>query len=161
MGERRHARRAFATEDHAPVALTGLVNEVLQRYHPGIIATLCIAVLDPATGELELVNCGHIPPLLVAGGTARYVGQGGLMLGLPFHEPHSERVLLEPGGTMLMVTDGLVEERTVFLDDNLEKLRAAAVLANDDEIEAFTNQLMSQFGPREDDVAMIALRRLA
>jgi serine phosphatase RsbU (regulator of sigma subunit)/DNA-binding NarL/FixJ family response regulator len=161
MGELRHALRAFATEDHAPVALTGLVNEVLQRYHPGIIATLCIAVLDPATGELELVNCGHIPPLLVAGGTARYVGQGGLMLGLPFHEPHSERVLLEPGGTMLMVTDGLVEERTVFLDDNLEKLRAAAVLANDDEIEAFTNQLMSQFGPREDDVAMIALRRLA
>jgi len=161
MGELRHALRAFATEDHAPVALTGLVNEVLQRYHPGIIATLCIAVLDPATGELELVNCGHIPPLLVAGGTARYVGQGGLMLGLPFHEPHSERAVLEPGGTILMVTDGLVEERTVFLDDNLEKLRAAAVLAGDDEIEAFTNQLMAQFGPREDDVAMIALRRLA
>src|ERR1700722_6852850 len=161
MGELRHALRAFAIEEHTPLAITGLVNEVLMRYHPGIIATLCIAVLDPATGELELVNCGHIPPLLVAGGTARYVGQGGLMLGLPFHEPHSERAVLEPGGTILMVTDGLVEERTVFLDDNLEKLRAAAVLASDDEIEAFTNQLMSQFGPREDEVAMIALRRHA
>ena len=161
MGELRHALRAFAIEDHSPVAITGLVNDVLQRYHPGIIATLCVAVLDPATGELELVNCGHIPPLLVAAGNARYVGQGGLMLGLPFHEPYSELAVLEPGGTILMFTDGLVEERKVFLDDNLEKLRAAAALASEHEVEAFTNQLMSLFGPREDDVAMIALRRIA
>jgi len=28
-------------------------------------------------------------------------------------------------------------------------------------VEAFSNQLMSAFGPREDDVAMIALRRLS
>src|ERR1700685_797968 len=34
MGELRHALRAFAGEGHRPPAIAGLVNKVLQRYHP-------------------------------------------------------------------------------------------------------------------------------
>ena len=160
MGELRHALRAFATEGHSPLAITGLVNEVLTRYHPGIVATLCLALLDPGTGELQIVNCGHMPPLLVGGQHAVYVGEGGLLLGLPTHEPHVEASFLPPGGTLLLMTDGLVEDRHVFLDVNLEKLRVAAQEVSGAEVEAFSNHLMSIFGPREDDVAMIALRRL-
>jgi serine phosphatase RsbU (regulator of sigma subunit)/DNA-binding NarL/FixJ family response regulator len=160
MGELRHALRAFASEGHSPLAITGLINDVLRRYHPNIVATLCLALLDPATGELDLVNCGHIPPLVVNGGVANYVGQGGLILGLPMHEPHAHRAFLSPGGTALLMTDGLIEERRVLLDDNMDKLRLAAQEASAADIEAFTNQLMSLFGPREDDVAMIAVRRM-
>jgi hypothetical protein len=47
----------------------------------------------------------------------------------------------------------------VLLDDNLEKLRAVAAEAADRDIEAFANHVMSLFGPSEDDVAMIAVRR--
>jgi serine phosphatase RsbU (regulator of sigma subunit)/FixJ family two-component response regulator len=159
MGELRHALRAFATESHLPVDMTRLVNRVLQQYHPGIIATLCLAVVDPVTGDAELVNCGHIPPLIAADGKAAWASHGGLMLGLPFDEPHRQQAVLPPGGTLLLVTDGLIEERTVLLDDNMEKLRLAAAAASEAPIEAFTNQLMSLFGPREDDVAMIAIRR--
>src|ERR1035438_1909682 len=57
------------------------------------------------------------------------------------------------------MTDGLVEERGVFLDVNLEKLRVAAQEVNGADVEAFSNHLMSIFGPRQDDVAMIAVRR--
>ena len=126
MGELRHALRAFAIEGHSPLAITGLINEVLTRYHPGIIATLCLALLDPASGDLQIVNCGHMPALLVDGEDAVYVGEGGLLLGLPMHEPHVETMSLPPGGTLLLITDGLVEDRNVFLDVNLEKLRVAA-----------------------------------
>jgi hypothetical protein len=161
MGELRHALRAFAIEGHSPLAITGLVNEVLTRYHPGIIATLCVALLDPASGEAQIVNCGHMPPLLVAGPEAVYVGEGGLLLGLPMHEPHVERTFLPPGGTLLLMTDGLVEDRHIFLDENLEKLRAIAQEVGGADVEAFSNHLMSAFGPREDDVAMIAIRRLS
>jgi serine phosphatase RsbU (regulator of sigma subunit) len=100
-----------------------------------------------------------MPPMLVTGPGAEYRGQGGLLLGMPMHEPHVERMSLPKGGSVLLMTDGLVEERGVFLDVNLEKLRATARDADGD-VEAFTNQLLSAFGPREDDVAMIALRRL-
>ena len=164
MGELRHALRAFVLEGHSPLAITGLVNDVLTRYHPGIIATLCLAVLDPASGEVQIVNCGHMAPLLVGGLVdghgAAYVGEGGLLLGLPMHEPNVETAFLPPGGTLLLMTDGLVEDRGVLLDVNLEKLRVAAQEASGAGVEAFSNHLMSIFGPREDDVAMVAVRRI-
>ena len=83
------------------------------------------------SGTLTIVNCGHMPPLLVDGTGARYVGEGGLMLGLTRHEPHVETAVLPVGGTALLFTDGLVEDRRVLLDDNLEKLRAVAAEACD------------------------------
>jgi serine phosphatase RsbU (regulator of sigma subunit)/CheY-like chemotaxis protein len=159
MGELRHALRAFVSEGHLPLAITGLVNEVLRRFHPGIIATLCLVVVSPATGELTIVNCGHMPLLLVDDAGAKYVGEGGLLLGLARHEPHMESAVLPVGGTVLLFTDGLVEDRRVLLDDNLEKLRAVAAEAAGQDIEAFANHVMSLFGPSEDDVAMIAVRR--
>jgi hypothetical protein len=61
---------------------------------------------------------------------------------------------------MLLITDGLVEERSVFIDVNLEKLRMAAQEVNGADVEAFSNHLTALFGPRQDDVAMIAVRRL-
>jgi hypothetical protein len=76
------------------------------------------------------VNCGHKAPLLVGGQGAVYVGEG-----------------------------GLVEERGVFIDVNLEKLRVAAHEASGADVEAFSNHVMSIFGPREDDVATVAVRR--
>jgi Stage II sporulation protein E (SpoIIE) len=160
MGELRHALRAFAAEGHAPQVITGLLNEILLRYHPGVVATLCLAVVDPASGELQIVNCGHMPLLLVDGANAAYLGEGGLLLGVPMHEPHIETTSVPPGGTVLLITDGLVEERGVFVDVNLGKLRAAAQQAGAADVEAFSDHLMSVFGPREDDVAMIAIRRI-
>jgi serine phosphatase RsbU (regulator of sigma subunit) len=168
MGELRHALRAFVSEGHPPVAITGLVNEVLRRYHPGLIATLCLVLLDPANGELTIVNCGHMPPLLVGGPDgadgadgpgAAFVGEGGLMLGLTRHDPHVETASLPAGGTLLLFTDGLVEDRAVNLDDNLEKLRVVALQAADADVEAFANRVMSALGSSEDDVAMIVARR--
>jgi len=161
MGELRHALRAFASEGHPPLAITRLVNKVLRRFHPNIIATLCLVQLNAGTGELTIVNCGHMPLLLVDGASTGYVGAGGVMLGLSVHEPHVETAVLPAGGTALLFTDGLVEDRRILLDDNLEKLRAAAAQAADADIEAFANQVMSLFGPSEDDVALVAVRRTA
>jgi Stage II sporulation protein E (SpoIIE) len=98
-------------------------------------------------------------PLLVHGRNAAYVGEGGLLPGVPMYEPHLEMTFLPPEGTLLLMTDGLAEDRDVFLDVNLEKLRVAAQEFGGACAEAFINHLMAIFGPREDDVAMIALRR--
>lgn len=159
MGELRHALRAYAEERHSPVTISGLLGSVMRRYHPGIIATICLALIDPASGETQIVNCGHIPPLLIGGSGASYRGQGGLLLGMPMHDPHSENVVLPPGGTLLLVTDGLVEERRALLDDNLERLRAAAEGRRDADVDTLADYLLSEFGAREDDVALIVLRR--
>jgi serine phosphatase RsbU (regulator of sigma subunit)/DNA-binding NarL/FixJ family response regulator len=159
MGELRHALRAFASEGHEPVAITALMNEVLRRYHPNIIATVCLVLFVPETGDLSIVNCGHMPVLLLDDSGARYVGEGGLMLGLSRHKPHTETARLPIGGTALLFTDGLIEDRRTAIDDNLEELRATALHATDAEAEAFANRVMAAFGSSEDDVAMIVLRR--
>jgi serine phosphatase RsbU (regulator of sigma subunit)/FixJ family two-component response regulator len=159
MGELRHALRAFADEGHPPETIARLLNSVLQSYHPGIIATLCLVQLDRVTGEAQIVNCGHIPPLLIDSGGAAYCGQGGMLLGTPIDHPHVERAVVPPGGTILMLTDGLVEDRRTALDDNLERLRVAAQDTSDHSLDAFADRLLALFGAREDDVALIALRR--
>lgn len=159
MGEFRHALRAFVTEGHPLSAIPGLLNQVLRRYHPGMTATLCLARFDQAAGELTIVNCGHMPLLLVDGRGAAYVGEGGLLLGLARHRPHIERVTFPMGATAVLFTDGLVEDRRVRLDTNLEKLRYCALEGEGADVEALANHLMSVFGSREDDVAMIVLRR--
>jgi len=161
MGELRHALRAFASEGRSPLEIAGLLNDVLRTYHPNVLATLCLALLDPSSGRLEIVNCGHIPPLIVDGASAAYHGEGGLLLGMSVHKPHVQLAVLPPGGTMLLITDGLVEERHVPIDDNMERLRVAAQEAASADVEAFGNHVMSLFGAHEDDVAMIALRRSA
>jgi serine phosphatase RsbU (regulator of sigma subunit)/FixJ family two-component response regulator len=159
MGELRHALRAFAAEGHSPLGIATLVNAVLQRYHPNIIATLCLLQLNLATGEAQIVNCGHLPLLLVDDRQAAYQGQGGMLLGTPIDDPHVEQAVLPPGGTILLFTDGLVEERRMALDDNLERLRRAAGDTRDADLDAFTDRILGLFGPREDDVALIAVRR--
>jgi serine phosphatase RsbU (regulator of sigma subunit)/CheY-like chemotaxis protein len=159
MGELRHALRAFVSEGHSPLAITGLINEVLRQYHPGVIASLCLAVLDPQAGQLSIVNCGHMPLLLVDGSDARYVGEGGLILGLTRHEPHEQTAVLPAGGTALLFTDGLIEDRRVNINDNLDRLRSTASQAAGADAESFANLVMSAFGSSEDDVATIVLRR--
>jgi hypothetical protein len=78
---------------------------------------------------------------------------------MPMTGPHSERAFVPPGGTLLLVTDGLIEERHVPIDDNLDRLRAAAQDRRDADVDTLADHLLSVFGPREDDVALIAARR--
>jgi CheY-like chemotaxis protein len=158
MGEMRHALRAFADAGHPAQEIASLLNSVLQRYHPDIIATLCLVQLEVATGELQIVNCGHMAPLLVADARAVYCGEGGMLLGTPIDAPHVEHAVLPRGGMLVLFTDGLVEGRGGAMDANLEQLRLAAEGATGD-TDAFADHVLGIFGPREDDVALVVLRR--
>jgi PAS domain S-box-containing protein len=77
--------------------------------------TLCLALVDPAKGELTLSMAGSEPPCLVrADGTVEVVEAklGGLPLGIEATEEYQDRTLrLGRGDTLLMLTDGIVEAR--------------------------------------------------
>lgn len=157
MAELRHALRASMI-DHVDLAASmDLLNKILRRYHPGMTATVCMLLLNPATGEIELANAGHIPPLL-AGPQGRYQGLGNLLLGVAAEDYKVEHLVLPPGGTLMLFTDGLVEDRHILLDDSLERARQLAETVEDD-LEAFCDRILAAFGSREDDVAFVVLRR--
>jgi sigma-B regulation protein RsbU (phosphoserine phosphatase) len=72
-------------------------------------ATLVIARLL-GSGEMELINCGHVPPLLVSGDTITRLEDGNLPVGLVANaEFQATRLQLKPGDRLLLVTDGVTE----------------------------------------------------
>ncbi len=72
-------------------------------------ATLVIARLL-SSGELELINCGHVPPLLISGGKVKKLEEGNLPVGLvPGAEFQETRLHLGPDDRLLLVTDGVTE----------------------------------------------------
>ncbi|MEO5876841.1 MAG: SpoIIE family protein phosphatase [Streptosporangiaceae bacterium] len=158
MAEVRHALRAFADEGHDAEAILARLNSIILRFHPRQTATLCLMTLDPLSGSLRIISGGHPPALLIDADGARYGKGGGLLIGFPFDAAGIEETVIEPGGTVVLYTDGLIEDRGVPLDDNFERLRALAAPAEPD-LEAFTDRILAEFGLREDDVALLILRR--
>ncbi|MEV4252316.1 fused response regulator/phosphatase [Spirillospora sp. NPDC049652] len=158
MAELRHALRAFAVEGHDIVAILRLLNGVIQRYHDDQTATMCLMSLDPRTGALRIANAGHLPPLHIAGEKAEYRGGGGLLLGFPADVVSVEETTVPPGGAVILITDGLIEDRGVPLADNFERLRSLAVDIDAD-LEAYSDRILAEFGHREDDVALVVVRR--
>lgn len=90
--------------------IVGAVNRFLTHKLTGEkYATLVLARLR-RDGELEYVNCGHIPPLLVCNGEIIRPSHGNLPVGLLADAKfESDRSQLRPGDRLILVTDGVTE----------------------------------------------------
>jgi GAF domain-containing protein/anti-sigma regulatory factor (Ser/Thr protein kinase) len=166
MGQLRHGLRACARGGRPPPAILELLNDLLaEPDSPGQMATLVYGVFDPATGELTLAIAGHPPPLLRRpDGTVSFVdGVAGLPLGaMPDTRYTSTTLTVEPGSTLLLYTDGLVEGRDLPLDEGMEKLRARVI--GDLDCEGLCAAVLSHSDagqPSSDDIALLAVRYLA
>ncbi|MEU6306063.1 fused response regulator/phosphatase [Streptomyces chartreusis] len=159
MVEIRHALRAYCVEESDPRALAERLDRMLLHYHPEVTATVCLTLLDPATGRVRIANAGHIPPVILRdGGRAEYVRVCGPLLGLALDRPEPVELVLHREDRLLMVTDGLIETRGVDLTTSMEQLRTAAAGAPPG-LDALCDTLLGCFGhEREDDIAMLALR---
>jgi len=72
-------------------------------------ATLVIARMG-AHGELELMNCGHVPPIIISGDKVTKLEDGNLPVGLiPGAQFASTKHQLNPGDQLVVVTDGVTE----------------------------------------------------
>ncbi|MEU5881452.1 fused response regulator/phosphatase [Spirillospora sp. NPDC047279] len=156
MAEVRHALRAFADEGHDAETILARLNSVFARYHDDQSATVCIMTLDPVTGDLKIASAGHLPPLFHQDGQSWYGAGGGVLLGFPVSEVRVEHTTVPPGGVVALFTDGLIEDRGVPLTDNLDRLR---LMRLDGDLEKYSDRVLDEFGHREDDVALVVLRR--
>lgn len=72
-------------------------------------ATLCIGRLDTRTGAFEYCTAGHPPPLLITGGTSRFLeptGAGPLGSGIGFPTATDN---VDVGDAVLLYSDGIIE----------------------------------------------------
>jgi PAS domain S-box-containing protein len=166
MGQMRSALRAILTQgDH-----TGAMADRLNRFTLGlgvgeaIMTTVLLAIFEPTSGCLRYTNAGHPPALLVApDGSASYLQQpASVPMGVLETPRYPEyTVTLERGSTLILYTDGLVEEPTEVLDVGLERLLAAASGPVMD-VEALCENLLENGLPpvarHPDDVTLLVLR---
>src|SRR5262249_41466525 len=123
--------------------------------------------IDAGSGEIVAASAGHPSPLLVSGdGVVSALRVGGLALGIEAGQAYEEeRAVLEPGGAVVLYTDGVVEARRDGEVYGVERLAdivsgslefapgeiARAVIAN---CRAFAGELA-------DDCAVVVIRRTA
>ncbi|MEV5242068.1 SpoIIE family protein phosphatase [Streptomyces cinnamoneus] len=166
MGQLRIVLRAYATEGHAPATVMARASAFLHELDTDRFATCTYAEADLATGIVHLVRAGHIDPLLRhADGTCRRLPvSGGLPLGLSaeFGRPDYPvtTVEIDPGETLLLFTDGLVEVPGSDLDEGMHQL-TGIVRDGPYELQSLADLLCEVVGERvgEDDMAVLLLRR--
>jgi serine phosphatase RsbU (regulator of sigma subunit) len=108
--------------------ITAAVNRFFTQKHLGEKYATVILVRINRSGELEYVNCGHVPPLLVSGGDVTRPEHGNLPVGLLADAAYEgDHVRLKPGDRFILVTDGVTEAENgqgQFFDN--ERLEAVA-----------------------------------
>jgi serine phosphatase RsbU (regulator of sigma subunit) len=172
MAQLRSMLRAIAVVTrNSPADVLGLLDAAVRTLRIPALATLVVARVeqtheerDAGVTRLRWSSAGHPPPMVVdADGTVRVLDEPrpGLLLGIDPDRPRVDHVTtLEPGATVVLYTDGLVERRDRPLRTGLDDLRAAlgrhAGLALDDLCDTLLAELPG--GPGEDDVALVAVR---
>ncbi|MGW7056755.1 PP2C family protein-serine/threonine phosphatase [Streptomyces sp. NPDC054887] len=141
--------------------------------HAELFATAVVLEFPPDEAVLRVVSCGHPPPLLLRGGTAREIAVDPappLGIGLAGTVPVAVASLpLEPGDRVLAHTDGVTEARDASgtFYPLARRLPALAADVPQDDLmalnEAVRQDLVRFAGKAEnvqDDVALLALARL-
>ncbi len=128
MASLRAAVRALWREPLSVSQIMGAVNGNLrQAVPPNRFGTLVLARLETASGWLTWANAGHEAALLVRpdGGNATLEATGTILGVFEDAVWGEERVLLPPGGVLVLLSDGLVEaSRTAATDLGHERLAA-------------------------------------
>ncbi|MCL4810205.1 MAG: PP2C family protein-serine/threonine phosphatase [Thermoanaerobaculia bacterium] len=114
MATFRALLRAHVASGEALARIAGRLNRLLRDdCRPHGFVTCFLAELELATGRLTYVNCGHVPPLLVGAGAGEAeLSEGGPVLGVFEKAAYVARsATLEPGQTLVLLTDGASEAR--------------------------------------------------
>ncbi|MCY0958077.1 SpoIIE family protein phosphatase [Streptomyces sp. H27-H5] len=166
MGQLRIVLRAYAAEGHSPATVMARASVFLHELDTDRFATCLYVEADLATGVLQLVRAGHIDPLLrtVDGDCRRLPVEGGMPLGLSAEFGRLEygvtTVELDPGETLLLCTDGLVEQPGADLDDGI-RLLTTLVRNGPADLGELADRLCEIVDERggDDDMALLLLRR--
>jgi PAS domain S-box-containing protein len=165
MGQLRSMLRALAYDSDAdPSEVLDRLDRVASRLDVTRFTTLIYGRISRERGRTRFrwANAGHPVPLLVGpDGRPRAVpGDVGVVLGVdPGAERIDQEIVLEPGSTLLLHTDGLVERRRDPADragsDLLDLVRSAAGLPLPDFCDHLIRGTAADTG---DDMVVLAVR---
>ncbi|WP_216894650.1 SpoIIE family protein phosphatase [Nocardia alni] len=164
MGQLRTAARALLLRGAGPAQLLAELDTVAARIPGAMCTTVCAGIMDPERGVLRYSNAGHMPPMLAAPGSKGRLLEGGR--GVPLATFDTRRpeatTQLEPGSTLVLYTDGLVEQRGIDFDVRFDELADELSTAAEDLPREVADAVLSRLRPAagyDDDVAMVVYRQ--
>mgnify|MGYP001006646337 FL=1 len=167
MATTRTLLRAAAERLSNPSTVLERVNALLHPDIPPRMFVTCLyALLDPATGRISFANAGHDLPYRHSASGVEELRATGMPLGLMPNMTYEEtEVILAPGESLLMHSDGIVEAHNpageMFGLARLEA-RVAAHQGGIGLIPDLLSELAAFVGDeweQEDDVTLVLLQR--
>lgn len=163
MAQLRTAGRTLAHRGQTPAQMLTDLNLFTEDVLQSQFATMVVAVFDHAAGLLTYCSAGHPPAFLRRAQTGQVIqlaDGNGPVLG-PLEDPgfEDEVLRIDPGDTLVMYTDGLVERAGAPVSEGIS--RAEQILTEWPEqrlleCSALANELVPP--PRSDDVCVLVVR---
>jgi serine phosphatase RsbU (regulator of sigma subunit) len=152
-----------------PALFLNRVNTSLDPLTMGdSFTTAFVGLIDPLTGRLDYASAGHPPALLRhASGRMEVLDPLDLAVGmLPEVEFRSASAVLEPGGMLLLCSDGALEAKAPGGEEfGLERLLALVAQADPTDVRTLLGEVElallrhAESIHLEDDLTMLALTR--
>lgn len=159
--------RSLVAADFSVGQLVERANRVFRESTLSPYFATLVAGRASASGELEICNAGHCPPLVLTDGHVTPVDPTGLPVGAFYSTSFSSRKLkLGKGDTMVLYTDGLTEARNASGAEYGSE-RISRVLAGSRQLapEALTAACLADLAvhlgdaPKVDDLTLMVVRR--
>ena len=161
--------RSLVASDFSVGQLVERANRVFRESTLSPYFATLVVGRASASGELEICNAGHCPPLVLTDGKVTPVEPTGLPVGAFYSTTFSSKKLqLGTGDTLLLYTDGLTEARdaagTEYGSERISRVLAGARrLAPEALTTACLDDLALHLGnsPKVDDLSLMVVRRTA
>jgi sigma-B regulation protein RsbU (phosphoserine phosphatase) len=120
-----------------------------------------------STGEIEICNAGHNPPLLISRNGISKLISTGLPIGVFCNSEYSiNKVKLQPGDTLIFYTDGLTESLANEIEYGEERLISLSGKIKDLRPQKFINEVLADLtsflsgNSSNDDLTLMVIKRI-
>jgi sigma-B regulation protein RsbU (phosphoserine phosphatase) len=169
MANLQASLRAWASVERDLVKLTDRLNEIVYSNTKGErFVTLFLGLYNEQTRELQYVNAGHNPSILILDGKVKFLKEGTTIIGAFEVLPsiHLGIEILTPGSLVFNYTDGLVESpnEEVYISDQelVSHLLESCLLEVDNLNETILKNIQTHKNAKmdSDDITLLTIRVL-
>jgi PAS domain S-box-containing protein len=158
MAAARFSLRALALTDAPPEVVLTQLNDVLRVFSRDSMVTALYGILDPASRTWTYANAGHCAAVVRGAGEAMLApARADPPLGVA-DSFSRHQLVLPPGATLLLYTDGLIERRDEDITDGFARLLQSCTVGPRDPTALCEHLVRNLVGrENEDDVALLAV----
>ena len=165
MGQLRSSARALLLTGAEPGMLLEDLDAVAELIPDAFCTTVFLAVLNTTTGEFCYSCAGHLPAILAAPHSEPTLLSDARSVPLAVSRKRSRPqsvVVLPPGSTLMLYTDGLVERREVSIDDGIARVSETVAGGLNLPVDGVADAVLSAMAPStgyDDDIAIVVYRQ--